>query len=384
PRVRSPGPRLVAPGLTGPGAWPPDSAGTFSRPAGPSLGMESHPPVPGVPDHQPEHAAGAAAASASSPSVSGPASASSAGPPAGAERPPAEVPPAPGAERWLAERLDRLERKVVDLLVFGNRKATAKRAFRESRITSMIAEMDDQDPRGGRGRPRRPRKEGLAELRYFASPGRPPCVQQAVLGGGPPREEAAQGVRPGGSPDQDAGLEAEAGRSRPKLLADVDGEVRALGERGAGLPELRSAAREAAEREKAADEAPAGAKPSDHSLRSSGSPSPVKMFNRADSTKKFHRADSSKDVSEKLRSAEVILTEIEKVDDDEKKRVGMSTFTNNNDKTKAKLMKKATSMMLHEVQYGLVGKVVSSSYFDIGITLVVLLNALLIGAQVQH
>lgn len=49
-----------------------------------------------------------------------------------------------------------------------------------------------------------------------------------------------------------------------------------------------------------------------------------------------------------------------------------------------KLMKRMDTFRAQQVEYGIVGRVVVSSYFDFAITVVVVMNALLIGAQVQH
>jgi len=51
---------------------------------------------------------------------------------------------------------------------------------------------------------------------------------------------------------------------------------------------------------------------------------------------------------------------------------------------RVKLMKRMDTFRAQQVEYGIVGKVVVSSQFDFAITIVVVMNALLIGAQVQH
>jgi voltage-gated sodium channel len=98
------------------------------------------------------------------------------------------------------------------------------------------------------------------------------------------------------------------------------------------------------------------------------------------------RTHSQQGLTTKLNKAEKMLSMIEKSDksDDNHKRIGLSSFTGENERRKMKLMKHATTQNLDYVEYGVVGKLVASSQFDVATTLVVLLNAVLIGAQVQH
>ncbi|CAK0848119.1 unnamed protein product [Prorocentrum cordatum] len=94
-------------------------------------------------------------------------------------------------------------------------------------------------------------------------------------------------------------------------------------------------------------------------------------------------------MTSKMTKGELVLQEIEKAEIEESSNrfaTRVSQFSVELDK-RGKLLKHASTLgrLNHHVSaYGCVGKAVVSNQFDFAITIVVILNALLIGAQVQH
>jgi Ca2+-binding EF-hand superfamily protein len=78
-------------------------------------------------------------------------------------------------------------------------------------------------------------------------------------------------------------------------------------------------------------------------------------------------------------AAEAILNQMEN-----SQNSGSFRSSTSLDEKRRKFSKRADSARLRSVEYGVVGKVVVSSQFEVAVTVAVLLNALLIGVQVQH
>jgi len=90
-------------------------------------------------------------------------------------------------------------------------------------------------------------------------------------------------------------------------------------------------------------------------------------------------------LTSKLTRAQEILSEVEKAEASERSQnvIAPSRY-NHESKKRVRLIKHANTIRLKRQEFGIVGRLVVSTQFDLSITVLVILNALIIGAQVQH